>query len=876
MTSGRLADGGGWIDRSKPIAFTFDGAELEGFEGDTLASALLANGVVRGFRSPILGRPRGIYAAGVEEPNAFVEISEPWFDPIVAATIVPLVGGLVARSRAGVGRLPAEPVSVPTPGVAQRFVHVEVLVVGGGASGRAAARAASEDGDRVLLVDEHPRLEDPPTGTELTVLANVTALGVYDDGFAVVLERSRSAPGRWTVNVQGEQHEIPLPHDLDVVWHVRAGRVVLATGAFERPIAFAGNDLPGVMLAGAVARYVERYGVRPGGHAALFATNDWGLGVADVLRTAGVDVIRTIDARDGGAVVEARGDDRLERIVVQTSDGAEEVLDVDLLAVSGGWNPNLGLWRSIGGGLRYDDERASFVPDEGPSWLSVTGSAAGDVPSGAPLWFVEAGDDAAKFVDLQRDQTVADIGEALGGGLRSVEHVKRATYIGTAVDQGRTSGVLAAEIVSHLLGESPGAQGPSNARPPYAPASYLALAGPTRGDLLDPVRTTPMHPWHVERGAAFENVGQWKRPWFFPRDGEPMERAVERECLVVRNAVGAMDASTLGKIEVVGPDSPAFLDRMYTNRMSNLAVGSIRYGLMLGLDGMVLDDGVAMRLADDRYLVTTTTGGAATVLDRFEEWLQTEWPDLRVYCTSVTEQWAVVAINGPRAREVVSAAGTDVDLSREAFPFMTFRDGRVAGVPARMARVSFSGELAYELHVPAWHGLEIWETVMAAGEPFGIEPYGTEAMHVLRAEKGYVIVGQDTDGSVTPNDLGMDWIVNPSKGDFVGRRSLRRSDVVRPDRKQLVSLFPDDIAELLPEGAQLVLEDAGEIPMRLAGHVTSSYRSPALGRTFALAMLAGGQAMHGRTVYAPLPEGTLACTVTSPVPYDPEGERRDG
>ena len=385
-----------------------------------------------------------------------------------------------------------------------------------------------------------------------------------------------------------------------------------------------------------------------------------------------------------------------------------------------------------------------------------------------------------------------------------------------------------------------------------------------------------MHPWHVERGAAFENVGQWKRPWFFPRDGEPMERAVERECLAVRNAVGAMDASTLGKIEVVGPDAPAFLDRMYTNRMSNLAVGSIRYGLMLGLDGMVLDDGVAMRLADDRYLVTTTTGGAATVLDRFEEWLQTEWPDLRVYCTSVTEQWAVVAINGPRAREVVSAAGTDVDLSREAFPFMTFRDGHVAGVPARLARVSFSGELAYELHVPAWHGLEIWEAVMAAGAPFGIEPYGTEAMHVLRAEKGYVIVGQDTDGSVTPHDLGMDWIVNPSKGDFVGRRSLRRSDVVRPDRKQLVGLFPDDVEALLPEGAQLVLEDTGQIPMPLAGHVTSSYRSPALGRTFALAMLAGGHAMHGRTVYAPLPEGTVACTVTSPVPYDPDGERRDG
>ena len=854
MTSGRLAHGGAWIDRSKPVGFAFDGTELEGFEGDTLASALLANGVVGGFRSPILGRPRGIYSSGVEEPNAYVEVTLPSFDPIVAATTVSLIDGLVARSRAGVGRLPSDPGSVTTPRVGHRFVHVEVLVIGGGASGRAAARAASVEGDRVLLVDEHPVVEDPRSGRDVTVLTNATALGVYDDGYTVVLERPSE----------------------DVVWHIRAGRVVLATGAIERPIAFAGNDLPGVMLAGAAETYVARYGVRPGERAAVFATNDLGLGVADVLSEAGVDVVRTVDARSGELVVEALGEERLERILVGTTDGGEEEFDVDLLTVSGGWNPNLGLWRSIGGGLRYDDERATFVPDGGPPWLSVEGSAAGDVPASTPLWSVEQGDDAAKFVDLQRDQTVADIAEALGGGLRSVEHVKRATYIGTAVDQGRTSGVLAAEIVSHLLGEATGAQGPSNARPPYAPASYLALAGPARGDLLDPIRTTPMHPWHVGRGAAFENVGQWKRPWFFPREAEPMERAVERECLAVRNAVGAMDASTLGKIEVVGADAPAFLDRMYTNRMSSLPVGSIRYGLMLGLDGMVLDDGVAMRLAEDRYLVTTTTGGAATVLDRFEEWLQTEWPDLRVYCTSVTEQWAVVAINGPRARDVVSGAGTDVDVAREAFPFMTFRDGHVAGVPARLARVSFSGELAYELHVPAWHGLEVWEAVMAAGEPFGIEPYGTEAMHVLRAEKGYVIVGQDTDGSVTPHDLGMDWIVNLSKGDFVGRRSLRRADVVRPDRKQLVGLVPADGRTLLPEGAQLVLEDTGEIPMPLAGHVTSSYHSPALGRTFALAMLAGGHGMHGRTVYAPLPGATVPCTVTSSVAYDPEGERREG
>jgi sarcosine oxidase subunit alpha len=344
----------------------------------------------------------------------------------------------------------------------------------------------------------------------------------------------------------------------------------------------------------------------------------------------------------------------------------------------------------------------------------------------------------------------------------------------------------------------------------------------------------------------------------------------------VRKAVGAMDASTLGKIDVVGPDAPAFLDRMYTNRMSNLKPGSIRYGLMCGLDGMVFDDGVTMRLAEDRYLVTTTTGGAARVLDHFEEWLQTEWTDLRVFCTSVTEQWAVVALNGPRARDVLDAAGTDVDLVREAFPHMTLREGTVAGVPARIARVSFSGELAFEVHVSSWHGRHVWDALMAAGEPFGIAPYGTEAMHVLRAEKGYVIVGQDTDGTVTPFDLGMDWIVNPSKGDFIGRRSFSRPDTARRDRKQLVGLLPQDPESFLPEGIQLVLQDTGTIPMPMAGHVTSSYRSAALGRTFALAMLKGGQTMHGRTVFAPLPEGTVAAAVTPPVFYDPEGTRRDG
>jgi sarcosine oxidase subunit alpha len=856
MTGRRLPSGGSWIDRSKPVSFRFDGRHHEAFEGDTLASALLANGVVGGFRSPILGRPRGIASAGSEEPNAFVAVLEPWTDVIVPATLVPVVDGLVAESRPGVGRLGD---GSGRGAARRRHRHVETLVVGGGPAGRAAAAEAAVRGDRVLLVDDGATIDDPPSGEDVTLLPNATVLGVYDAGYVVVHERTPN---------------------LERVWHVRARNVVLATGAHERPIAFAGNDLPGVMLAGSVAAYLERFGVAPGARAAVFATNDWGLGVSDVLTTAGVEVVCTTDARTGERVLAARGDGALERIEVRSADGGDEAVDVDLLAVSGGWNPNLTLWRAIGGDLAYDAPRSCFVPrsgsEAGPAWLSVSGSAAGAVPQSDPLWFVEEGEDAEKFIDLQRDQTVADVAAALGRGLRSVEHVKRATYIGTAVDQGRTSGVLAAEIVNHLLGEGPGAQGPSGARPPYAPVSFAALAGPFAGDRFDPVRTTPLHAWHVEHGTVFEDVGQWKRPRYFAPEGEPMGEAVERECLAVRNAVGAMDASTLGKIEVVGPDAPAFLDRMYTNRMSNLEIGAIRYGVMLGLDGMVWDDGVAMRVAEDRYYVTTTTGGAANVLDRFEEWLQTEWPELRVYCTSVTEQWAVAAVAGPKARDVLAAVGTDVDLSREAIPFMTFRDGTLAGVPARLARVSFSGELAYELHVGSWHGLAVWEAVLAAGAPFGIRPYGLEAMDVLRAEKGFFIAGQETDGTVTPFDLGMDWIVNPSKGDFLGRRSLRRPELVRPGRKQLVGLLPEDPSTVLPEGAQLVLEDTGGIPMPMSGHVTSSYRSPSLDRTFALGLLEDGHGMHGRTVYAPLPEATIAATVTAPVFYDPEGKRRDG
>ena len=868
--SRRLTAGGRWIDRSRPVAFTFDGHEITGFAGDTVASALLGAGVLGGFRSPIRSRPRGVMTAGVEEPNAFVEVSAPWFEPILPATTVPVVEGMRTVSRAGVGALPREAVSARPAVTAHR--HVDVLVIGAGSAGVGAATEAVRRGGRVLLVDEHHVLEKQVPGA--ACMSAMTATGIYDDGYVVLYQREP---------------------DLDRIWHVRAHEVVLAAGAHERPIAFAANDLPGVMLAGAAREYLGRYGVLAGDRVVVFTTNHAGTNAGVLLARAGAHVT-VIEAGEGGMsaaearaegldvhvgaiVTRAHGDGRVEAVTIRTQDGETRTLESDLLAVSGGFNPTVQVARAIGAGLTYDEDRACFVPDgTGPVWLRVVGAAAGEVPTSHPLWAVAEGDDAEKYVEPQRDQTVADVAAAVGRGLSSAEHVKRATYIGTTIDQGRTSGAVTTEIVNALLGWSPGAQGPTNARPPYTPVPFSALAGLDTGPVLvDPIRTTPMHAWHVAAGAVFEPVGQWLRPRYYPREGESMQDAVARECVAAREDCGLLDASTLGKIDVCGPDAGEFLDRMYTNRMSNLAVGSIRYGLMLGLDGMVFDDGVAMRLAEDHYLVTTTTGGAAAVLERFEEWLQTEWTDLQVYCTSVTEQWAVAAVGGPRARAVLAAAGTDIDLAGDAFGFMTFREGTVAGVPARLCRVSFTGELSYEVHVDARLGLHVWESLASAGQDLGITPYGTEAMHVLRAEKGYAIVGQDTDGTATPDDLGMGWIVNLGKGDFIGKRSLVRADTMRPGRKQLVGLLPEDPELYMREGAHVVAQaDLPAPPVPMLGHVTSSYRSAVLGRTFALAMLADGRALHGRKVHAVLDGRTTPCLVADPVFVDREGARRDG
>jgi sarcosine oxidase subunit alpha len=480
------------------------------------------------------------------------------------------------------------------------------------------------------------------------------------------------------------------------------------------------------------------------------------------------------------------------------------------------------------------------------------------------------------FVDFQNDVTARDLALAVREGFRSVEHVKRYTTTGMATDQGKTSNMNALAVLSRVTGASIPQIGLTTSRNPYTPVTFGTLAGLARRDLFDPVRGTPMHGWAEEQGAVFEDVGSWKRAHYFPRAGETMHDAVKRECEAVRRSVGLFDASTLGKIEIVGRDAATFLDRMYVNSFSSLAPGRLRYGVMLRESGFVMDDGVVARLGADRFHVTTTTGGVSRVLHMMEDYLQTEWPDLEVWLTSTTEQWAVIAVQGPNARKVIEPLVSGIDLSSSAMPHMSMREGRICGVPTRLFRVSFTGELGYEINVPADYGRAVWETIYAAGSAHGIVPYGTEAMHVLRAEKGYIIVGQDTDGTATPDDVGLGWTIGKAKTDFIGKRSLALSAMAAPGRKQLVGLLTVNSDIVLEEGAQLVVDPRQGVPMSSVGHVTSSYWSPALQRSIALGMVKAGRGRVGETLHVPMPNETIAVNVAPSQLFDPAGVRLDG
>ena len=934
MTRSHRATTGGRIDRSVPIEFEFDGVAYTGHPGDTLASALLANGIRTITSSVILGRPRGVTGSWADDATAQIGIDAPYSEPMVPATTVELCPGLVAHGVAGLGTLSSD---VDTARYDSLHDHPDVLVVGAGAAGLMASLIAARAGLRVLLVDERTEAGGAtpwaPWVTEAVAefdafdttsrLFRTTAFGAYDDGFVLAVERRTDHLGLAAPRQVSRQR----------IHRIRARHTVVCAGAHERPIIFGNNDLPGVMLAGAAADFLRRYGVVVGTSAVVFTACDAAYDAAFTLAEAGVDVRAIVDVRTGvatdlteqaaalgitlhtdSAVVGALGADAVSG--VELRDGTS--IECDTVLVSGGWNPAAHLWSQLRGALTFDASAAAFLPTGELPTTDIAGAAAGMLTVASCLadgrraglsavralgavapelravphvgertpaatdvcWRVAEADASISFVDLQRDATLADVSRALGAGMTSVEHVKRYTTIGTAHDQGKTSGIVTSGIVAELLGVDVNDAGTTTFRPPYTPVSFAALAGRDRGDRFDPVRRTPMHQWHVDHGAVFEDVGQWKRARFYPRGGEDMTSAVLRECAAVRSGVGILDGSTLGVIDVAGRDAPAFLDMLYTNMMSTLPVGRIRYGVMCGPDGMVKDDGTVMRIADDRYTVYTTTGNAAAVLDWMEEWHQTEWPQLQVFTTSLTDHVATFPVVGPRSRDVVGAVFTELDVSNDAFGFMQWHDTTFGGVPVRIGRVSFSGELAFEVNVAAEYALDIWHALLDAGEPHQIAPYGTETMHVLRAEKGYPIIGQDTDGTVTPHDLGMSWVVSKKKADFIGKRSFARASNTDPLRKHFVGLLPTDASTVLPEGSQIVaLSVDGTLPpppVPMLGHITSSYRSAALGRPFALALLKGGRDLVGTRVSVPVGDRLVEAEVTSPVLVDPEGTRRDG
>jgi sarcosine oxidase subunit alpha len=719
--------------------------------------------------------------------------------------------------------------------------------------------------------------------------------------------------------------------------------VVLATGALERPLVFADNDLPGVMLASAVRSYAVRYGVRCGRRAVLFTNNDEAYATVAAFIEAGGNVEAVVDPRAGGASdavkrqVQALGVPLLEGYVVTRAEGGDSVrgatvmqytregsvvtgepqrIDCDLLCVSGGWNPTVHLFSQSQGRLRFDAASACFVPDRSRQAEQSAGAARGcfdlqaviadGVEAGRaaaeacgltpprfrvptvketvteaapllPLWMVPLppGRRAKRFVDLQNDVTVDDIALSVREGYRSVEHLKRYTTLGMGTDQGRTSNVNGLAILASMLGTEIPAVGTTTFRPPFAPVTLGTLGGREVGPHFAPLRRTPMHAWHERAGARFVAAGLWLRPQCYAHSGESMTDAIYREARAVRAGVGIVDVSTLGKIEIQGRDSAEFLERVYINRWKNLKMGRCRYGVMLREDGFILDDGTTTRVGEDTYYMTTTTTNAAPVMAHLEFYAQTVWPELHVHLTSVTDQWAAAAVAGPKSRELLALACDGVDLSNEALPFMGYLETAVAGAPVRIFRMTFSGELAYEVHTPSNFGLHVWKRLLDAGREYEVVPYGTEAMGILRIEKGHVVAAE-LDGRTLPSDFGFD-AMQRKEGDYVGRRSLDRPALKKPRRRRFVGLVSEN-GKHIPRGAQLVWNPNADRPVRMLGHVTSTCYSPNLEREIALALLEDPDNLGSELLYAssPLTNTHVPVRVTEPVFIDPEGERSRG
>ena len=1006
MNKFRTEDGGR-IDRSKSLSFSFDGKSYSGVKGDTLASALLANGIHFVARSYKYHRPRGIMSAGSEESSAMVGINrgQGRYDTNTRATTQELIENLSAESQhcwstldwdigvlntiggpimsagfyyktfmwpksfwkrvyepiirksAGLGRAPK---SNDPDNYASCYAHCDVLIIGAGPAGLSAALSASETGAKVMLIDEQAEmggslLSDPASSindqtawawleTTLKTLSQrdnvilksrTSAFGYYHQNFIALSERLSDH-----LDSKNNYFDNPkLPREK--CWRIRATKVVLATGAIERPLVFNGNDRPGIMLAESARTYLNRYAVKVGQNPVFVTSHDSAYQSAFELAASGVNIPAIIDIRKDVAaelisqaanlginvltehtVTGTTGGKRITSVSVApintvNSTSTVSHINCDALLMSGGWTPSIHLFSQSRGSLSWSDKVDAYIPDKYVQDASSVGAcngdfllssalndgflagqnAAGDTGfDKSPAFSYEVANDplcsgmvieqlpssekttrSKAFVDYQNDVVAKDIHLAVREGFHSIEHIKRYTTTGMATDQGKTSNLNGLSIASKALGKPVTEVGLTTFRPPYTPTSFGAFAGFSRGELFDVLRKTPIDQWAEKQEAVFEPVSLWRRARYFPQPGEDMHQAVARECKATRTSIGISDASTLGKIEVVGPDAAEFLNRIYTNPWLKLGVGRCRYGLMLGEDGYIFDDGVVGRLADDRFHVTTTTGGAPRVMAHMEDYLQTEWPELNVWLTSITEQWSVIALNGPNVRKLLEPFVEDIELDKESFPHMAIREGKIFGIPTRLFRVSFTGELGFEVNVPSRYGLAVWEALIKAGEQYDIVPYGTETLHVLRAEKGYIIVGQETDGTQTPFDVGMPWAIGKLKKDFVGKRSMERPDLKSPNRKQLVGIFTENPQIVLEEGAQIVADEiqpqSQTTPVKMIGHVTSSYWSETLQKSIALAVIEDGQSRIGSELYVPMPDSIHKVQIVEPIFYDPQGDR---
>ena len=757
--------------------------------------------------------------------------------------------------------------------------------------------------------------------------------GIYDHGYVLAYERlTDHAP-----DTPGPRHRL---------WRVRAGQVITATGAIERPLSFAGNDLPGVMLASALRDYVVNYGVSAGDRTVIASNNDDAYLTAILLKKAGLEVPRILDARPQGggplmadaqalgirvdtgrAIAKVKGGRRVQKVQICAQAGEGGVLDevtCDAVAMSGGWSPVVHLWSHCGGKLLWDEGHALFRPDvdnpprshDGAAFVACAGMANGamaldailqdahaagraaaeatgyrakrgkppaatprtDAPL-APVWLMPQGAKvelrAKTWLDFQNDVKVTDVQLAAQEGFESVEHTKRYTTLGMATDQGKLSNINGLAILSDALGQPIPATGTTTFRPPYTPISMGAIGGEARGAVFQPIRRTPMHDWHDANGAEWEPVGQWRRPYAYVRPGESVHDAVMREVTNTRENLGLLDASTLGKLIVKGPDAGRFLDMLYTNVMSSLKPGRCRYGLMCSENGFLSDDGVVARIDEDTWLCHTTSGGADRIHGVMEEWLQTEWWDWKVYVANVTEQYAQIAVVGPNARKVLETLG-GMDVSADALSFMGWADGTIGGIDCRVYRISFSGELSYEIAVRASEGQAFWDALMAAGQAFGVMPYGTEALHIMRAEKGFIMIGDETDGTVIPQDLGLDWAISKKKEDYLGKRAQQRSHMTDPNRWKLVGLETTD-GTVLPDGAYAVAPGKNANGQRnMIGRVTSTYHSPTLNKGIAMGLVHSGPDRMGDVLEFPGTDGTIyKAKIVSPVFYDPEGEKQN-